>query len=87
VTVVVPPKPKKARAKSADMVAPSMPITRSGVLFPSKPLPAHLYDPDCEDFEATDDGALYRDEVDIDSEPMSAEELDEALTQLELQEA
>ena len=87
VTAVVPPKPKKARAKSADLVAPSMPLARPGVMFPSKPLPAYLRELDCADFDAMDDDALYRDDVDIDSEPMSPEELDEALTQLELQEA
>lgn len=43
--------------------------------------------PDSEMYDAMDDEALYRSPVDIDSEPMSAEELEEALTQLKRQEA
>ncbi|MFG6490283.1 helix-turn-helix domain-containing protein [Roseateles sp. BYS78W] len=87
VTVVVPPKPTKARAKPVEAAAPAHLLARPEPLFPSEPLPDHLHLPDSDDFDAMDDDALYRGEVDIDSEPMSATELYEALTQLELQEA
>ena len=88
VTVVVPPRPKKARTKPVEAPAAlALPVARPGPLFPSKPLPDHLTPSDSKDFDAMDDDALYRGEVDIDSEPMSAEELEEALTELELQEA
>ena len=87
VTVVVPPKPKKARDKPIEAAAPALPIACTEPLFPSKPLPDHLSLPDSDDFDAMDDDALYAGTADIDSEPMSAEELEEALTQLDLQEA
>lgn len=87
VTVVVPPKPKKARGKAADVAAPSLPAARPAPLVATRPLPAHLILPDYAEFDAMDAEATYYGDAYIDSEPMSAEELDEALTQLELQEA
>lgn len=86
VTVVVPPKPKKARAiASADVSSPiAAPL---GPLFPSKPLPDYLLLPDSRDFDAMDDATVYDGGAFIDSEPMSAEELAEALTLLGPQEA
>jgi len=84
----VAPKPRKARATPVEAAVPSRPADpRHGPMVPGRPLPDYLVPPDSTEFDAMDDEALYRGEVDIDSEPMSEAELEEALTQLALQEA
>lgn len=77
----VEPKARKPRARRA--VAAPMVTTRSGPMVPARPLPEHLREVDCAEFDAMDDTALYAGVIDIDSEPMNEEELEEALSLLE----
>ncbi len=77
----VEPKPRKPRVKHA-ATTPAVSL-RSGPMVASKPLPDHLQEVDCAEFDAMDAEATYTDCAEIDAEPMTAEELELAMRLLE----
>lgn len=82
-------KPRKAPGKVASPQTPAHahPTLPAAPLVHAVARPAYESLPDCAEFDAAADDAHYGDHTEIDSEPMTSAELEEALTQLELQEA